>query len=173
VIPANPKSGAQVGRRAMFKFLAQLWSDIGDADQATWQDLADQLVTSRFNAFLSENMQAWHDMLAPCGHTPPLRTGNIGTAAVPLAQIVEENRIKISVTLTTVNDNAAAIIFAKDATGFATAVSNAIIIGQATSAKTTYYYWTPPHAATWFFNLRFSTEEGLLGGEEGQQPPPP
>ena len=46
VTPANPRSGGQVGMRAMFKFLSQKWDAIAAGPKATWEDRADQLIAS-------------------------------------------------------------------------------------------------------------------------------
>ncbi|KKM52353.1 hypothetical protein LCGC14_1554890, partial [marine sediment metagenome] len=75
VIPSNPKSGAQTGRRAMFKFLSQGWAGISTADKATWDDLADQIVCPNFNAYVKANMAGWHNFIAPSQATPATRTG--------------------------------------------------------------------------------------------------
>ena len=40
VIPANPKSGLQVGVRSAFKFITQIWSTLSAGIQANWEELA-------------------------------------------------------------------------------------------------------------------------------------
>lgn len=162
VVPSNPKSGAQVGRRAMMKFASQYWATISAADQATWETLADQLTASRFNAYISENMAGWNNYLAPSEATPPTRSGTPGVGAPPLAAIWEENRIKLSVKIDTLNDNWGCMIFASLTGTFTTTVGNCILIVPAATVATVDWFWTPPAAVGYYFNHRFFTLDGLL-----------
>ena len=85
VIPANPKSGPQVGVRAMFKFLSQIWDGLADADKATWLDRADDLVASKFNAFMSYNQRRWRDFHTPSKQDPASETGTEPTGPTGVA----------------------------------------------------------------------------------------
>lgn len=79
VIPTNPKSGGQVGVRAMFKFLSQIWDGLTDANQATWEDRADDMIVSAFNAFMSYNQRRWRDFDTPTNEDPATETGTAPT----------------------------------------------------------------------------------------------
>ena len=173
VIPSNPKSGAQTGRRSMFTFLTQAWDAIADADKATWQDLADQLVASRFNAYLSDNMKQWHNFLSPTQATPATETGtpsdNVITAAA-----WEENRIKITITGAALGDAWGIIIFADPVTSFDPAVGNAIMVPEDKIVTAHDVFWTPPEVTTWYFNSIAFSDDGVkaaAGGEQSAAPP--
>ena len=173
VIPANPRSGAQVGRRAMFTFLTQEWDALADADKATWQDLADQLVASRFNAYLSANMKGWHNFLAPSQDTPPTRTGTPSDNAITTA-VWEENRIKLTILGATPGDAWGLVIFADLETAFDPAVGNAILTIDDTVVTAHDVFWTPPEVTTWYFNsIAFSNDgaKAAAGGEQSAAPP--
>lgn len=85
VVPANPKSGAQIGVRAMFKFLAQNWDAISSANKATWQDRADQLVASTFNGYMSFNQRRWRDFNTPTQAEPPAEVSTAPDACTGVA----------------------------------------------------------------------------------------
>jgi len=70
VVPSNPKSAAQKGFRAMFKFLAQVWAGIGASPQATWDARAEQGIISAFNAFMGYNQARWRNFYMPSQEDP-------------------------------------------------------------------------------------------------------
>ncbi len=123
VIPSNPKSGAQTGRRSMFSFLSQAWASIGTVPQATWDDLADQIVASPFNAYMKEGMAGWHNFLAPSEDTPAGRVGTPSDNDLTGA-VWEENRIAIAASGTTLGDNWGKVIFASLSAIFTPSVGN-------------------------------------------------
>lgn len=168
VVPKNPKSGAQTGRRAMLSFLSKQWDGLAAGDQATWQDIADDLVVDPFHAYLSENMKAWHNFLAPSKVSPITRTGTVGFGAPPLEAVWQLQRVRITVRVGTVNDNWGAIVFASLTGTFATAVGNCILVVPADSVAATFYFWTPPDVVDYWFDLRFFTTTGKLGAEQGE-----
>lgn len=79
VIPANPKSGGQIGIRAMFKFLSQTWTGLTAGNKATWEDRAKTAVVSPFNAFMGFNQARWRDFNGPTIEHPPTETGTAPT----------------------------------------------------------------------------------------------
>lgn len=85
VIPANPKSGGQVGVRAMFKFLTQIWAGLTAGNKATWEDRADDMVVSPFNAFISYNQNRWRNFQTPSYEDPATDTGTAPDGATGVA----------------------------------------------------------------------------------------
>lgn len=173
VIPSNPRSGAQTGRRAMFKFLTQLWDAIATADKSTWQDLADELVASKFNAYLHANMKEWHNFIPPRQSTPPTRTGTPSDNALTAAAW-EENRIKLTLAGTALGDNWGIILFATTGVAFTPAVGNAILVEVDNTIASHDVFWTPPEVTTWYFNSIAFSDDGVkaaAGGEESAVPP--
>ncbi len=168
VIPSNPKSGAQVGRRVQFKFLTQEWAGLLTAVKATWQDKADQLVASPFNAYLSANMQRWHNFMAPGQADPAAESDLPSDDALAIADW-EENRIMFGSAIITANEAWGTIVFASLDTGFDTSVGNAIMLVDHATVDTFTNYWTPPTVDTWFLNMRPFSREGVLAAATGEQ----
>ena len=168
VIPANPKSGAQLGRRGMFKFLTQAWASVAAVDQATWQDLADQLIAAPFNAFISENMKDWHNFLAPCEATPATRIGTPSDNALTAAAY-EENRIKLSFAGSALGDAWGIAIFTKLDGAVTPAVGNCIIVDPDTTIAAHDVFWTPPTLGRWYFNSIAFSDDGAQAAAGGAQ----
>jgi hypothetical protein len=173
VIPSNPKTGAQVGRRAMFKFLSQAWDALTAAQKATWQDLADELVASPFNAYLSFNMRMWHNFYAPTQLLPAARAGTPSDNALTAAAW-EENRIKLTLSGSALGDAWGIIIFAALTTGFDNAVGTTILVEIDDTIASHDFYWTPPDVTTYYFNSIAFSDDGAkaaAGGEKSAAPP--
>ena len=162
VKPSNPKSGDQVGRREMFSFLTKIWASISDADQATWQDLADQLVASRFNAFLSYNMEEWHNFKAPSSLLPATRVAGPATTATVAASYVG-NRCKIDLTQAMHFNGMGLIVFHSLSAVFTPAVGNAIIVTTDDIVGAFSLYWTPPSITPLrYFNIKTFSDDGNI-----------
>ena len=158
VTPANPQTGAQIGRRAMTKFLSKQWASISAVDQATWQDLADQMVVSPDNAYISQNLERWHIFLTP-GKTYPIgNTGTPSTSALSAAGY-EENRIKLRLDIVATNQGMGTAIFGTPGAAITTAVGNCIIADPKITVATHYIYWTPPDRIQYTFDtISFSID---------------
>lgn len=173
VIPSNPRSGAQTGRRAMWKFLSQDWTNILTADRATWDDLAAQLVASDFNAYMSLNIEDWHNFLAPSMTLARART-NTPSDNVLTAAVWEENRIKLTLSGAALGDNWGMTIYAKEGGAVTPAVGNCIICDPDTTIAAHDIFWTPPTVATWHFNSIAFADDGAqaaAGGAQDAVPP--
>jgi len=157
----------------MFKFLTQNWSAILTADKAAWQDLADELVASPFNAYLKANLQNWHNFLTPTHATPATRIGTPSDNALTAA-VWEENRIKLSLAGTALGDAWGIALFAKDGGAVTPAVGNAIIVDPDETIAAHDIFWTPPSVATWHFNSIAFADDGAqaaAGGAQDAVPP--
>lgn len=172
VIPSNPKSGAQTGRRAMFKFLTQNWAALSAGEKSSWQTLADELVASPFNAYIKYNMMLWHNFLTPTQDAGYERLNN-GSDRTLSAAVWEENRIKISSTATAAAEQWGLIIFASTSTPITEAVGNAIIVGLDLGVGQIDWFWTPPTVTTWYFDSIAFSDDGIAeaaGGEVNAAP---
>lgn len=172
VIGSNPKSGAQVGRRVMFTFLSQAWAALSDANKATWQDLADELVSAPFNAYIKQNMADWHNFATPSMVTTRAET-SAGSDRVLAAAAWEENRIKLSSTATTANGQWGIVYFAKLAGAVTPAVGNAIIVELDQDIANRDTFWTPPSLGRWYFNSIAFSDDGdqeTAGGPQDTGP---
>lgn len=172
VIPSNPKSGGQTGRRAMMRFLAQSWSLVSAGNKATWQTLADTGVFSPFNAYTQTNMKRWHNFMTGSEAYPATETGNPSDNALTAATW-EENRIKLTLSGLSLGDAWGMIIYAATSPGFTPAVGNAIIIDPDGTIASHDIFWTPPSVTTWYFNSMAFSDDGVIlaaGGEVNAVP---
>lgn len=172
VIPSNPKSGAQTGRRAMFKFLTQSWAALSVAEKATWQTLADELVASPFNAYLRFNMRNWHNFISPTQDSAFAAVNN-GSDRDLSAAVWEENRIKLSTTATVASEQWGIIYFASLGAALTPTVGNTIIIELDEDVANRDTFWTPPTVDTWYINCMPFSDDGVkeaLGTEQTAAP---
>lgn len=168
IIPSNPKSGAQTGRRAMFSFLAKGWQALATADQASWDTLGDDLIASPFNGFVSSNMKGWHNFLPPTQNSARTASGTPSDNDLSAAAW-EENRIKISYSGAALGDAWGFLIFASKTGVFATSVGNAILALPDFTIAATDIFWTPPEVTTWYLNIRTFADDGVLSAEGTEQ----
>jgi len=161
VIPSNPKSGAQTGRRAMFQFLTQNWAAISTASKATWQDLADQIVALKFNAYVKQGMEDWHNFLAPAHETPATRAGTPSDNDLDAA-VWEENRIKITASGSALGNNWGKVLYGSLTGVFTPSVGNCILVLPDTTIASHDIFWTPPEVATWYINIMTFAEDGAI-----------
>lgn len=172
VIPSNPRSGGQVGRRSMFAFLTQKWDALATVDKATWQDLADQLVASPFNAFVSDNMEGWHNFLTPTQATPATRTGTPSDNALTAA-VWEENRVKLSIAGTALGDAWGLAIFAATGATVTPSVGNCVLAVIDDTIAAHDVFWTPPTVEQYTFDTIAFADDGAqaaAGGPESATP---
>ncbi len=164
VKPANPRSGGQVGIRAMFKFLAQIWDGLSDANKATWEARADQLVASPFNGFMSYNQKRWRDFDTPSKEDPADETGTLPTG--PTGVATPDVR-SMTIVLT---DGANApdwgyAIFRSPTAIFNLAFSNCIAVVPWSGAATTEYVDSPLDPGTYYYNAVGFMATGLEGAD--------
>lgn len=169
VIPANPRSGLQVGFRSMFGFLAAAWDALSAADKDTYNDIADSMAISPFNAYVRFNQRRWRNFKAPSNATPATETGSVGTftAGTPAATGGVAS-VTIDWTIDNVlGDNWGLMIF-KGSTGFNTALSNCVAVRWSADANPQSWLDSPLDAATYYYNTRLFTDDGVLGAELGE-----
>lgn len=170
VIPANPKSGLQVGFRSMFKFLAQNWAALTTVEKATWNALADASVISEFNAYMAANQNRWRRFNSPTQDTPATEAGTVCdfVGGATLAATGGVSSISIDWTTGVINQNWGVLIF-KGTTGFSTALSNCIAAVLSDVTITAYSFLDSPlTAGAYFYNSRLFTDDGVLGAELGE-----
>jgi len=168
VIPSNPKSGGQTGRRAMFSFLAQNWASIGAVPKATWDDLADADVVSNFNAYVKQGMKDWHNFLAPSQDTPAARAGTPSDNDLTGASW-EENRIAIGTSGSALADAWGLAIYASLAGVFTPSVGNCVLVRPDTTIAADVFFWTPPSVAVWYINIMTFSDDGAISAAGTEQ----
>ncbi len=164
VKPANPKSGGQVGVRAMFKFLAQNWAPLSTANKATWEDRADDLVASPFNAYMSYNQKRWRDFNTPTIEDPATETGTLPTG--PTGVATPDIRSMTLVITDGANPPDYGYAIFRSLTGtFSLAFSNCIAVVPWDSGGTTKYIDSPLEPDQYFYNAIGFLETGLEGAD--------
>ena len=164
VIPTNPKSGGQVGVRAMFKFLSQVWDGLTDANKATWEDRADDMIVSEFNAFMSYNQRRWRDFDTPSKEDPATETGTAPTGPTGVAT----PNVR-SMTLA-ISDGANApdfgyAIFRSLTSTFTLNWDNCIAVVPWDDSGTTEYVDSPLEPDTYYYNAIGFMATGLEGAD--------
>lgn len=167
VTPANPKSGGQVGMRAMLKWLSQQWASITSGDQATWKTRADQSVISNFNAYVAYNQLRWRDFLAPSQVDPAATTDVTPTLGIQTATAGVRS-ITVTMPVTTAADGWGVALFRSTSTGFSTAFDNLIAVGAISGTNDVVFVDSPLAAGTYYYNFRSITKDGQLATEDGE-----
>lgn len=168
VIPANPKSGDQVGRRAMFAFLTQEWGSQGAGTKATWKDLADQLIVSNFNAFISLNMEGWHNFLTPGKLPTQPRVNNASDNALTSADW-EQNRVKLTIAGSGLEYGWGLAIFATPGALITPSVGNCVKVVPDLTIAEHFEYWTPPDKIQYSFDTIAFSVDGKQETKGGDQ----
>ena len=167
VKPANPRSGGQVGVRAMFKYLSQIWAGLTAGNKATWESRADDKVISPFNAFMGYNQARWRNFLGITKEDPATAAGTEGIWGVATAT-AGVRQITVLHPLTTANDQWALGIHRAAGTGFDVSFANCIAIIEAITPGDIIYVDTPLAAGTYYYNFSKFTEEGLRSDEDDE-----
>lgn len=166
VIPANPKSGPQVGMRAMLSFLSKQWTNLTAAEKADWLDRAKAKVVSNFNAYTSYNQARWRSYLNPSKLDPAAETGTQPSAptTTPTGGI---RQVSLSIA-DGVNAPDWAYVIHRGTTGFTPAFSNVIAVVEWNSGGTTTYVDTPLAAGTYYYRIYGTLNTGLKGAVEAE-----
>lgn len=167
VRPANPKSGMQVGMRAMFKFLSQEWNGLDAADKAAWDVEAAALNVSAFNAYMREGILRWRRFTGPWQGSDTSADGTEATLAASSA-VGGPRNIVIHYEVTTVADGWGIMLFRSPTATFDTAVGNCIACLQADAVQAYTYIDSPLAAGAYWYDVRTFTDDGLMGAEEGE-----
>lgn len=167
VKPTNPKSGGQVGVRSMFKFLAQIWNGLSDANKATWEARADDKVASPFNAFMSYNQKRWRDFDTPSKEDPAAEAATAPAACTGVAT-PDVRSITLAVTHGATVADWGIAIFRSTSTGFSLAFSNCIAVVAADGAGDCEFVDSPLDPGTYYYNYVAFMADGT-GGADGTE----
>lgn len=164
VIPANPKKPGQVGIRAMFKFLSQVWVGLSAANHATWESRADDMVVSTFNAFMSLNVRRWRDFDGPTKEDPPTLVGTPPTGPTGVATPNVRSMTIVITDGVTPPDFAYAIF--RSLTGvFSLNWDNCIAVVPWDVGGTTEYVDSPLEPDTYYYNAIGYLATGVEGAD--------
>jgi len=164
VIPANPKKPGQVGIRAMFKFLSQVWVGLSAANHATWESRADDMVVSTFNAFMSLNVRRWRDFDGPTKEDPPTLVGTPPTGPTGVATPNVRSMTIVITDGVTPPDFAYAIFRSLTGT-FSLNWDNCIAVVPWDVGGTTEYVDSPLEPDTYYYNAIGYLATGVEGAD--------
>lgn len=164
VTPANPKSGPQVGMRAMLTFLSQIWDGLTDANKSTWLDAAGKDAISSFNAFVRFNLRRWRDFNTPTKEDPPAEVSTAPSAATGVAT-PDIRSITLAITHGTNPPDWGYAIFRDLTTSFNLAFSNCIAVVPCDGSGDAEYIDSPLAADTYYYNYVGFMADGVEGAD--------
>lgn len=169
IIPANPRSGLQTGMRSMFKFLSQSWSPIGAEDKASFNDLADSMAISPFNAYMRANQKRWRNYRPPAREIAALGVGTVCTwnGGTPSATGGVAS-ITIDMTPASREENWGVAIFRSTELGFTPGISNCVSIILVNTEDLFTWVDSPLPIDTFYYDTRRFTIDGLWGALDGE-----
>jgi len=160
VKPANPKSALQVSMRAMFKFLSQQWAGLSSANQATWDDAAEQITASAFNAFVRANQARWRSYLSPSKDDPAVNGTDDATFATWTAT-AGVREISVEYLVSEVTYTAWGLAIHRSTTmGFTPSISNVVAVVEALDGAGAIYVDGPLDPDTYYYRGSTFDETG-------------
>jgi len=164
VTPANPKSGGQVGVRAMFKFLAQIWAGLTAGNKATWLGRADDLKASPFNAFMSYNQKRLRDFDTPSKEDPALEAATTPSTCTGVAT-PDVRSMTLAITHGADPADWGMMIFRSPTAIFDLSFSNLIAVVEVDGSGDAEYVDTPLAAGTYYYNSIGFMADGTEGAD--------
>lgn len=161
VDPAQPRSGPQVGIRAMFKFLSQAWNGLGAVPKATWDTDAAAKAISPFNSFMGYNQARWRQFEAPSQATPATEAAEGGDAptTTPTGGV---HQIQLSIADGATPPDWGWLIYRSTVTGFTPGYDN-LIAAIARSGTPTIYIDAPLTPDDYYYRVGGFSDTGLKG----------
>lgn len=163
VYPANPRSGGQVGLRAMMKFLSQNWTNLSDGEKADWESRAEDMIVSPFNAFVSYNQTRWRNFLTPSIADPATEDDGEGSMA-NFTATVGVRQVTLSWDVSALAENWGAILYRTTTDSFTPAFSNCIAAVYCSAAETFTHVDSPLDPGTYYYQCHLFSEAGCAGG---------
>jgi hypothetical protein len=162
VNPAQPRTGAQVGVRAMFKFLSQQWASMTTGNKATWLALAKQHNVSEFNASTSFNQKRWRNYLCPTEASPPA-LASTAPSAPTLAVTAGVRQLTVAITHGATAPSWGYLIARYLVTGGTPAFSNTIAVIPIVSGGSASFVDTPLKSGTYFYKVTGFNTDAVMG----------
>ena len=164
VIPANPRSGLQVGMRSGITFYPDWWNNALNATmRALWNAAVGSEAISGYNLATRFNQRSLRNNYGP--HSIPTELGQAKTPAAPAAPSADQNGADVDITWT---DEALAhgvLIFHSLDTGFTPGIINLVAL-----IRTDVQKWThrTPSLATHYYDIRSYGDDGGVGALAGE-----
>lgn len=165
VVPSNPKSGGQLGVRAMMKFLSQYWASFSAEEKADWETRAAVTNISPFNAFVAYNMSRWATKLSPSQADPATEDDDAPTIADGTA-VQRPRALLVGCTINVANDYWGFIFYRRLTTGLSCDRNLAVHIMVPGADNPFTWLDYPLLAGTeYFYRAQGFSEAGVLGNE--------
>lgn len=167
VIPNNPKSGGQVGARAMWAFITQNWDALTSAEKATWEARAAQTIISPFNAYTSYNAKRFATFNAPSQEDPAAEANTPGTI-LTFTATGGVREVVLDIELSVAADNWGIAVFRSTTTGFTPSITNVVFARLLDSTTAIQIVDTPLDPDTYYYDAKCFTDDGLYGALKGE-----
>lgn len=161
VIPTNPRSGLQVGIRAVFAYMSQNYSALSDPQKADWvaEGVRDNITgldaMQRYNIAQARRNLGWIQEPSPTPATTPDAPTSPTATAQPKTLVLGWTRPVANM------GNYTAAVYASKTMGFTPDISNLVgLVGVATTSFTLTGLTT---GDTWYFKVRETNVDGDLG----------
>lgn len=167
-IPANPKSAAQVSFRSMMTFLSQIWDSVSAGDKATWDDRADSLGVSPFNAFVGYSQTRWNHFKGPTAAYPAAEVGAGGDAPTTTVTAgVKE--LSLSIAHGVASPDWGWIIHRSTTTGFTPSRSTAVAVIPTAADPDVYLDAPLTTGETYYYRIGGISDDGVKGTLEAEK----
>lgn len=167
VVPANPKTAAQIGVRASLAYLSRAWSNLSTASQNSWKDDADAGQISPFNQFVKHNQTRWRNYQFPQQQSGATEGGTSPTLGTMTAQ-VEGRQVTLTVPVSARNDGWTLSIHVSQTNGFADNFNNAKALVEIPSSGAAAVTLGPLDPGTYYARYNSGTTTGKKGTPSAQ-----
>ena len=164
VIPANPRSGLQVGMRSGIQAYPYFWNTyFVPGNRTLWNEAVGSEAISGYNLFTRLSQRSLRNNYGP--FTTFADQSQAGTPAAPGDAAATQNGTDVDVTWTLVAGSQSLLIFHSLTTPFTPGISNLVAI-----RITTLQTWTMrnPGIGTHYFDCRSAANDGGVGAVEGE-----
>lgn len=166
-IPANPKSPAQISFRATMTFLSQIWDGLTAGNKATWDDRADSLGISPFNAYVGFSQSRWNHYKGPTKEYPAGEVGEGGDApTTTITAGVKE--LSLSIAHGVAAPDWGWIIHRSTSTGFTPSRSTGIAVIPTTVDPDVYLDVPLLTGVPYYYRIQGFSADGVLGTLEAE-----
>lgn len=162
VNPKNPKSAAQLGVRAMMKFLANEWATIATLDQATYDAEAEARNISAYNEYISQNLARWQMFKSPSQATPAAEASTPLTVS-DMTLTGGVNSITVELTPSAATGIWGFLLFRDAAEITAPSWNNCVAVLAADGASEITYVDSPLEPGTYHYRAAVINTDGVKG----------
>jgi hypothetical protein len=167
VKPHNPKLPAQVGIRAMMRFLSQVWKTLSAPNQTTWDALAEATNISPFNAYIAYNMRRWRSGNPPTKTYPADEESDALTVS-DMTTVGAPRHVDVSLTPSADTDIWGFVLCRSQTTGFTPSWANCIRVLDAAGPDEITWVDAPLDAGVYYYRAAVINVDGVIGAYHAQ-----